>query len=320
MARIVSIGSALQDVYLIDRDDLTATPIGTGAIFGDIMVGSTVDIDRITYEVGGGGLNAAISLARHGHETILIGNIGRDSAGEAIIEKLDYENIDSSYINILGRKNTGTSVILLDKQSGERTILACRSAAEQFSNFDENDLELVRPDWLYVTTMYGDIETLKRFFKKAKSMGTRVVFSPGPKELASRKGIVELLKYTDALILNKREAMRTISGATLQELLYHLKNYADITIITDGAMGGIASDGAESYRFGIYEDIKVKDATGAGEAFGAGFLAHYAAGASFKDALVFASANATSVVSKVGASSGALTGRESLHLMPIQKI
>ena len=106
----------------------------------------------------------------------------------------------------------------------------------------------------------------------------------------------------------------------LAELLYHLNGYAETVIITDGPMGGIAGNGTEVYRFGIYEDRKVKDATGAGDAFGSGFLAHFAAGNSFKISLIFASANSTAVVSKLGANKGILTGSESLHLMPIQKI
>ena len=49
MARIVSLGSALQDVYLIDHDDLRPTSIGDAAIFGKVLVGSKVDIDKISY-------------------------------------------------------------------------------------------------------------------------------------------------------------------------------------------------------------------------------------------------------------------------------
>ena len=93
-----------------------------------------------------------------------------------------------------------------------------------------------------------------------------------------------------------------------------------MTIITDGAMGGIATDGTDTYRFGLYEDVKPKDATGAGDAFGAGFLAHYADGKSFRESLIFASANSTSVVASLGANRGILTGNEKLHPMPIQKI
>jgi len=320
MARIVSLGSALQDIYLVDRDDLASTQIGESAIFGEVLVGSKVDIDRISYEVGGGGINSAISFARHGHEAIFMGNIAHDSAGAAIIKVLDREGIDSSYLNFLERKTTGTSVILLDAKSGERTILTCRGASEQFGNFSEKDLELVQPDWLYVTTLRGDMDTLERFFKYAKKLDIKIMFNPGVKELTETEKLVKLLKYVDVLNVNKSEAGKIVPGVLLTELLYHLGNYVPIIIITDGAMGGIASDGTETYRFGIYEDAKIKDATGAGDAFGSGFLAHFTAGKSFKDSLVFASANSTAVVSKLGANAGILTGKEKLHLMPIQKI
>ena len=320
MARIVSLGSALQDIYLVDRDDLVSTQIGESAIFGEVLVGSKVDIDRISYEVGGGGINSAISFARHGHEAIFMGNIAHDSAGAAIIKVLDREGIDSSYLNFLERKTTGTSVILLDAKSGERTILTCRGASEQFGNFSEKDLELVQPDWLYVTTLRGDMDTLERFFKYAKKLDIKIMFNPSVKELAETEKLVKLLKYVDVLNVNKSEAGKIVPGVLLTELLYHLGNYVPIVIITDGAMGGIASDGTETYRFGIYEDAKIKDATGAGDAFGSGFLAHFTAGKSFKDSLVFASANSTAVVSKLGANAGILTGKEKLHLMPIQKI
>ena len=85
-------------------------------------------------------------------------------------------------------------------------------------------------------------------------------------------------------------------------------------------MGGIAGNREEIYRFGIYEDTKVKDATGAGDAFGSGFLAEYAKVRSFKQSLVFGSANSTSVVSYIGASRGILSGEARLHPMPIQKL
>ena len=322
MARIVSFGAALQDIYLVDRDDLSPTAIGDDAIFGKILVGSKVDIDKLCYEVGGGGINSAITFSRHGHEAILISNIAADPAGEAIMRTLDKEDIDSSYINYIDNKATGTSVVLLDSRSGERTILTYRGASEKFDNFDENDLELAQPDWLYVTTLRGDMDTLTRFFAKAHKMGVRIMFNPGVRELSEPKKLLGLLKYVSVLLVNKAEAAQIVPGILLTELLYHLNNYVKIAIITDGPMGGIAGnrDTDEIYRFGIYEDTKVKDATGAGDAFGSGFLAHFASGRSFRNSLVFASANSTAVVGKIGANRGVLTGKESLHPMPMQRI
>ena len=322
MARIVSLGSALQDIYLIDHDDLSPTAIGDEAIFGNILVGSKVDIDQLSYEVGGGGINSAITFARHGHEAVFIGNIARDAAGEAIVRVLDREGIDSSYASFISRKSTGTSVILLDARGGERTILTYRGASEKFNNFEADDLDLIQPDYLYVTTLRGDLDTLRRFFKKAQDIGTKIMFNPGIKELKKRQELARLLPYVDILLVNKSEATEMVPGVVLSELLYHLNNYVPTVIITDGAMGGIAGnrETCETYRFGIYEDVKMKDATGAGDAFGSGFLAAFADGKSFRNALIFASANSTTVVTKLGANRGILTGHEELHPMPIQKL
>lgn len=85
MARIATIGGALQDIYLIDRDDFVSTEIGDQSIFGQLIIGTKVDIDNISYEIGGGGANVAISMARHGHESILFANLANDSDRKSVV-------------------------------------------------------------------------------------------------------------------------------------------------------------------------------------------------------------------------------------------
>lgn len=322
MARIVTLGAALQDVYLIDHDDLTPTQIGGEAIFGKVLVGSKVDIDKLQYGVGGGGVNTAVTLSRHGHEVVFMGNIADDPAGQAVMRLLDREEIDNSYVNYVKNRATGTSVVLLDSKQGERTILTYRGASEKFDNFDAADLARVQPDWLYITTLRGDYTTLTAFISQARELGTKVMFNPGVRELASPKELLKLISKIDVLLVNKSEAASLVPGNLLSELLYRLSGYAPVTIITDGPMGGIAGnrETGEAYRFGIYEDRKIKDATGAGDAFGSGFLATYAAGKSFRQSLIFASANSTAVVAQVGANASALYADADLHPMPIQKL
>lgn len=326
MARIVSLGSALQDTYLIDRDDFAGSEVAGQSIFGQLVIGTKVDIDKVAHEVGGGGTNAAVSFARHGHETIFMGNLARDAAGEAVLACLDEENIDTSYVEFL-RGQTGCSVIMLDVKSGERTILTHRGVSGKFSNLDPKDLGLIQPDWLYATSLRGDMETLLGFFEAAHSLGAKVMFNPGEPELQQPSKLIGLLEDVDILLVNKREAAKVVPGVLLTELLAHLAAYCPTVIITDGAMGSIATDHQEVYRLGVYEQVKMRDATGAGDAFGAGFLAAFAAepnqkskSSHFAQALQFAAANAASVVQKYGAKPGILTGSEDLHPMPIQQI
>ncbi|MBR2586781.1 carbohydrate kinase family protein [Candidatus Saccharibacteria bacterium] len=318
MARIVSLGSALQDIYLIDRDDFGSIEFGNVSMFKHLEIGSKYDIDKLDFFIGGGGTNSAVTFARNGHEVIYMGNLGRDPAGEAILKKLDEEGIDTSYIAFPPRAKTGCSVILLDSKTGERTVLTFRGASAKFDNLSPRDLEFIDPDWLYATTLRGNMGTLLGFFETAKSLGANVMFNPGKLELAVPDQVLRLLKYVDVLLLNKREAAMLVGGSLLEELLNKLKNYCKTVLITDGAMGGIATNGDKSYRFGIYEDVRIKDTTGAGDAFGSGFLAALANGASFKQSLVFASANSTSVVQHRGAKNGLLDSDVELHPMLIQ--
>lgn len=326
MARIVSLGSALQDLYLIDDDDFAATRVHsvikreTDNLFGELKIGTKVDIDKLLYEIGGGGTNSAVEFARHGHESIYIGNIGHDMAGDAVLACLDDEGVDNSYVEYAPRKSTGCSVILLDRKSGERTILTYRGASAKFDNLDEEDLERIQPDWLYATSLRGDMDTLLRFFEKAKEIGCQVMFNPGKLELEEKKKMIGLMDLIDVLLVNKSEAAEIVPGTVLSELVSRLGNYVKTVIITDGNMGAIATNGEKTYRFGIYEDIPVKDTTGAGDAFGSGFLAHLSAGHSFRDSLIFASANSTAVVSEFSAKKGLLSGSEKLHEMPIQEV
>jgi sugar/nucleoside kinase (ribokinase family) len=68
---------------------------------------------------------------------------------------------------------------------------------------------------------------------------------------------------------------------------------------------------------GMYQDVKVIDRTGAGDAFASGFLSQWVKGKSLKDSVIFASANSTSVVTKIGAKAGILHHGAKLHDMPL---
>ena len=316
MARIVSIGAALQDVYLIDHDDFGTNSRG---FFNQIELGTKVDIDKIKFSTGGGATNAATTFARYGHESIFIGCIANDPAGQAIINSLDDEGIDSSYVTYLNRLQTGYSVVLL-APIGERTILTCRGASAHFDALNPDDLDTIYPDWLYVTTFRGDMDMLDQFFTKAKSLNAKIMFNPGSLELQHTRKLLGLLSDVDVLLVNKCEAQKIVEGKILTELISKLKNYVPNVIITDGNQGAIATDSKEVYRAGLYEDVKIKDSTGAGDAFGSGFLAAYADGKSFKDSLLFASANSTSVVQHIGSKDGILSKNAKLHNMPIEEI
>ena len=316
MARIVSIGAALQDVYLIDGDDFGTNKRG---FFNQIELGSKLDIDSIHFSTGGGATNAATTFARSGHESIFMGCIANDPAGNAITEALDTEGIDTSYISYVDKIHTGYSVILLTP-SGERSVLTCRGASAKFDKLDPNDLSNINPDWIYVTTLRGDMDMLDELFTKARSLGAKIMFNPGNLELEHSKQLAGLLTDVEVLLVNKKEAKQIVNGTTAEELAMRLHNYVPYAIVTDGNAGAVAATPKENYRIGLYDDPPLRDATGAGDAFGSGFLAAFAAGKDVVSSLTFAAANSTSVIQKIGSKAGIITNKTRLHKMPIEEI
>lgn len=319
MARIATLGSAIQDIYLIDHDDFQGSKVGNQAIFGQLTIGSKVDIDHLRYEVGGAGTNAAVTFARFGHETIYLGNIGHDVAGEAVRACLDQEGIDTSFLATI-QSETACSIILLDSKSGQRTILTHRGASGNYDNLSADLMGDLAPDWLYVASLRGQMAKLAEFFQTAEQNQIKIMFNPGQLEIEQLPQLLDLLKSVDILLVNRQEAAQIVPGHELPELLENLAHLCPTVIITDGPRGAIATDHQAAWRLGLYESVKLRDPTGAGDAFGSGFLAHFAEHADFSAALKFAAANATSVIQKFGAKPGILRGDVELHSMPIQKL
>ncbi len=321
MSRILAVGAAAQNIYMLDRDDFEGVELDDGvSIFSKMTIGSKIDIDKVCFEVGGSGANAAVTFARHGHETILMSNVGFDAAGDAVLACLDRENIDSSYVEQIDG-HTSCTVILLDVRNANSTMLNYRGTAASFRNLHATDLADIQPDWLYLTSLQGDMEKILEFFEQAHNLGIKIMFNPGERELQESRKVIGLLDLVDVLLVNKAEAAQLVPGVLLTELVAHLANYCPTVLITDGVMGAIATNRHETYRLGVYEQHRLRDHVGVGDAFGAGFLAAWAQkGTTFKAALQFAAANATKVAQRYGAQAGILSGTEDLHPMPIQKI
>ncbi len=318
MVKILTIGAAVQDVFLSHSPEFKpVTDVPAHEVFMKLDLGAKADVNNINFSTGGGATNAAVTFTRNGLEAEFMGTIGHDPAGLAVLDDLDKEGVDTSHISYSPRYNTGYSVLLL-APNGERTILTYRGASTHYDakNFD---LKGSDADWIYVSSMAGCMEVLDKIFAQAKQLGIKVFFNPGKDELRQVAKMRSLLEDVDVLSVNREEAQQIVEGDGLEEIMRHLLHYVPAAIVSDGPNGVIASDGKVLVRAGMYEDVKVIDRTGAGDAFGSGFLSQWAAGRSMMDSIVFASANSTSVVTKIGAKAGILYKGAVLHAMPISE-
>ena len=160
---------------------------------------------------------------------------------------------------------------------------------------------------------------LRRIFDQARQQRIRICFNPGKRELAQRTLLMGLLEDVDVLVANKQEMQQLVAGDDLESLVRHGLHLVPTVVLTDGVNGSMVSDGQTIVRAGLYEDGLSRDRTGAGDAFASGFLSQWMSGASLEESVIFASANASSVVGSIGAKAGILSAGSRLHAMPIHQ-
>lgn len=311
---IVTIGKATQDVFL-KSSKLFKSFKHKGVKYEQLPVGQKLDLDEVVFSTGGNVTNAAVTFARQGLHSKYAWCLGLDPSSEVILQSLDKEGIDTRHVFQGDQFGASYSTILM-LDGGERTILNYKGSMPTAES-SELDLSVIdEGDWIYISAL-GSMELLERIISRAGKNGVKVMLNPAGLELKSPAKLRTLLEDVEVLAVNKEEAQMIAHGETPEELARHLNHYCPVVIVSDGPNGVVATDGKTIVEAGMYEDVPVIDRTGAGDAFGSGFLSQYAQGVSLKDSIIFASANSTSVVQSIGAKQGILYKGVALHDMPL---
>lgn len=310
MVDVITIGSATRDVFLrskhirIMKDPSFST--GEAECFA---LGSKIEVDDILFETGGGATNTAVGFARQGLKTAFVGRIGyQDARGRELLSVMAEEGVDASLVVRDRHRATGYSVILLTPR-GERTVLVYRGASADFT-VRELPLRKMRSRWYYITSLGGNLEVVKAVMRQAKRSRAKVAWNPGSGELA--KGYLELLpllKQADVLFLNREEASGLLKVDYAHDRMVFEKlcvALPGLVVITEGTDGAVVCDAGNKYVSRTHP-IKVVDTTGAGDAFGCGFIGAYIrTKGDISRSLQFATANAESKLLHIGAKQGLL--------------
>ncbi len=313
--KVIAIGKATQDVFL--RSDEFDPTIQGDVAYEQLPLGAKLEVQDLLFSTGGNATNVAVTIARQGLHSEYLWVLGEDMASGSILRELDHEGVDTSGVVQSPDMQAGYGTILL-APTGERTILSYHGVGPKPG---DRHLDLTRikgADWVYPSALHS-IELLNDVISLAAEHGAKVMLNPDSKELEQPDKLRPLLEDVEVLCVNKDEAKLLVEGENSEELVRHLLNFVPVAIVSDGPNGVVASDGKTIITAGMYEDVTVVDRLGAGDAFASGFLSQWAVGKSLKEAIVFASANSTSVVTKVGAKDGILHQGVNLHEMPLEE-
>ena len=303
-ATIVTFGSATQDVFLFGKQLHAKRDVRSRDYVEQFPLGAKIPLDGVVFDTGGGATNAAVTFARQGMSVQYVGMIGRDPAGAEVLRVLRRENVGTERVIYHPKLVTGYSSLLL-ATNGERTILSYRGASHELRAKDVA-IRTLEADWFYITSLAGNMDLLGKLLKHANQHGINVALDPGAPELSQAKKLKGLLPLVTVLKANAEELRQLFGGQTLRETVMSAADACEYVVGTDGANGSYATHSGKLYQAGQYQKVKVIDRTGAGDAFGSGFVASLARGQGIEDALSFGSANATGVVTQIGSKPGIL--------------
>ncbi len=302
---MLSLGPARMDVFvkLPDAEVDEFCSIDREKCVIQLGFGEKIAVKSMEFAVGGNTGNNAVGLTRLGHKVAMAGGVGDGWTDAQALQILKNEGVETKYVTIDPGKN-GFGVVMNYQE--ERTILSYYAETED--GFPQ-DPEL-SADWIYLTTAGAKFESLyQHAVDWAIAHKAKIAFNPGSRQLhAGLEKIKFVLQNTAILFLNREEAAGLLSMPVgdIKSLLKGLGNLgAKLIVITDGPGGTYSFDGQEFLHMPIIE-APVVERTGAGDAFGVGFLGAIMAGKTVAEALQWGTVNSASVLGFVGPQAGLL--------------
>ena len=280
--KILGIGNAIVDVIckvqeeFISRNNLTK---GTMKLmFDETEFKSLLSNLKIERTISGGSVaNSIVGLSQLGNQVGFIGKISDDKLGGKYEEGLKSENVEYFYHKKKENLPTGTCLILVTPDS-ERTMCTFLGTA---GKINENDVEakvVKKSSMIFLEGYLWDEGEPKRAFEKAIKNANKVAMSLSDQFCVDRHKphFLELVKNKlDITFANEQEIMSLINAKNLEEIVEFGKNLKKLLVITRGEKGAIAILGNEVTENDIEKNLNIKDLTGAGDLFAAGFLHGY---------------------------------------------
>jgi ribokinase len=251
-----------------------------GSLNADLVVrtprfpepGETISGEDLQIIPGGKGANQAVAAAKQGASVAMVGRVGNDSFGPQLINNLQQNNVDTSYISIDSQSATGTAMIIVDAK-GQNSIILSPGGNGRVSPVDLQSVPFTDHKMLLLQ-LEIPVEAVLAAVQRAKESGVRVLLNPAPARVLPD----ELISLPDFIVPNETElslltnqSVKGISSAekAAKALLAH---GAQNVIVTLGAQGALIVNKEFTKHVPSFK-VEAVDTTAAGDAFIGGFAA-----------------------------------------------
>ncbi|KLU60445.1 ribokinase [Peptococcaceae bacterium CEB3] len=268
------------------------------------LPGETIRALATAYVPGGKGANQAVAAARAGAMVEMIGGVGQDDYGEALLENLRASGVRTEGVLLEPGVSTGIAFITVDAL-GENSIILAAGANGKLTpeKIGTEDRFAFRPDMVVLQNEipYPTVAYALTYFA---AMEKYIIYNPAP----ALKLPEDDYRKINLLILNETEAAVLTGGAVGSA--EEVRNAAEIlvecgcreVIITLGGRGLFYRNRERNMMFFLNAfKVPVIDTTAAGDTFVGAYAAALAEGLPVREVLRFASAAAALTVTRKGA-------------------
>lgn len=276
--------------------------------------GGKVDARDVVYGFGGGAANVSLGLSALGSRAAIVTRVGADWRGGEVVKNLRAHGVDTRGVQRDAHATTALAFIVTAGGAHDHVAFVSRGA----STHVRVPASLpVGCRWAYVTALATPnwYASLAKLFRAAARRGQHIFWNPGARQLAAAHKVRALARYVAVLDVNDDEARRLARELKLNatrpgDLARALHRFGcGGVLVTCGRVGAYYFDG-KKLTFRSPCQVTPVNTTGAGDAFGSGWLAGYlASGGSVREAMEWGMLNATSVIMHKGAQRGLLTLR-----------
>lgn len=264
--------------------------------------GETLTNASLTPHPGGKGANQAVAAALLGAKVTLLGCVGEDNFGKALVQGLREKGVGTTRVKLSPDIHTGAAFITVTPD-GENAITVAPGANQHLTPEDvDAATEDIRRSQVLAVQMEIPTETVQRAVEVASESGTRVILNLAPaQELPNY-----ILQVLDPLVVNEHEASflleRRVEGveAALEATQSMLSLGPRSVVLTLGSAGAVVATGEGNEHYPAPK-VPVVDTTGAGDAFVGALAVELADGAQIGNAVAYAVEAAATAVTKDGA-------------------
>ena len=305
--KILGIGNAIVDVLckvsenFLEKNSLTKS---TMKLIDENEFNKLLVSLKIEETISGGSVaNSIVGLSQLNNSVGFIGKINDDELGRKYEEGLKKEKVSFLYKKKKEPIPTGSCLILITPDS-ERTMCTFLGTAGNISDHDVDENQIKNSELIFLEGYLWDEGEPKKAFDKAINYSKKTAMSLSDLFCVERhkKHFLDLVKNKlDIIFANEQEILSLINTKSFKEVISFAKEIKKEIIITRGEKGAISIFKDKVVECNAQKNLKIKDLTGAGDLFAAGYLHGMINNLSHEERLTKGTELSSKIIQKIGA-------------------